>query len=53
MEPSIKERPSLLSNESEQANYRGFMNLLGIILLVTNARLVMENLLHYGLRLSV
>jgi hypothetical protein len=69
MEPCMKERPSIFSNDSLSPNYRGsdspsnlldpyfipnlgFMNLLAIILVVTNFRLVMENLLNNGILLK-
>lgn len=44
-----KEQPSLLSMEAPPQNYRGFLNLLVIALVVMNIRLVIENLLKYGI----
>ncbi|KAL6078071.1 O-acyltransferase [Balamuthia mandrillaris] len=44
--------PSLLSPESESQNYRGLFNLAGLVLFVTNFRLVVENLLKYGLLIN-
>jgi diacylglycerol O-acyltransferase-1 len=40
---------SLMSTESENTNYRGFLNLAVLIILVTNFRLALENLEKYGL----
>lgn len=45
-------QPSLLSNESPRQNYRGFLNLGLIILFVTHFRLIIENVLKYGLLIS-
>jgi diacylglycerol O-acyltransferase-1 len=44
--------PSLLSSESPFHNYRGFLHLAGLILLVAIFRLVVENLLKYGILLK-
>jgi hypothetical protein len=46
---SIIERPSLLSAASGYENYRGFLNLLYVILGIGSCRLVLENILQYGL----
>ncbi|UJR09781.1 hypothetical protein I4U23_014007 [Adineta vaga] len=46
---SILERPSLLSASSGYENYRGFLNLLYVILGIGSCRLVLENILQYGL----
>jgi hypothetical protein len=46
---SIIERPSLLSASSGYENYRGFLNLLYVILAIGSCRLVIENILQYGL----
>ena len=46
---SIPERPSLLSSASGYENYRGFLNLLYVILAIGGFRLVLENILKYGL----
>jgi len=43
---------SLLSSESQNQNYRGFFNLGVIILIVTNSRLIIDNMLKYGLLLG-
>ena len=45
----IPERPSLLSSSSGYENYRGFLNLLYVILAIGSFRLVLENILKYGL----
>jgi diacylglycerol O-acyltransferase 1 len=47
-----KENISLLSSEADSPNYRGFLNLGAIILLVANFRLMVENVLKYGFLLS-
>jgi len=46
---SISERPSLLSASSGYENYRGFLNLLYVLLGIGSFRLVIENILKYGL----
>ena len=46
---SMIERPSLLSASSGYENYRGFLNLLYVILGIGSCRLVLENILQYGL----
>jgi len=45
-------RPSLLSSEAAANSYRGFLNLMIIVLVLTNFRLIVENLLKHGLLLS-
>ena len=45
----ISDRPSLLSASSGYQNYRGFLNLLYVILAIGSFRLVIENILKYGL----
>lgn len=47
-----KESISLLSTEAQSPNFRGFMNLGGIILIVANFRLIIENVLKYGFLLN-
>ncbi|CAF0815008.1 unnamed protein product [Rotaria sp. Silwood1] len=46
---SIIDRPSLLSASSGYENYRGFLNLLYVILGIGSFHLVIENILKYGL----
>ena len=46
---TIPQRPSLLSASSGYENYRGFLNLLYVILAIGSFRLVLENILKYGL----
>jgi diacylglycerol O-acyltransferase-1 len=45
-------QPSLLSEESPRQNYRGALNLAFIILVMTHFRLIIENLLKYGILLK-
>ena len=47
-----KENISLLSTEAASPNYRGFLNLGAIIIIVANFRLIIENVLKYGLLLN-
>ena len=47
-----KESVSILSTEAQSPNFRGFMNLGGIILIVANFRLIIENILKYGFLLN-
>ncbi|CAF1095654.1 unnamed protein product [Rotaria magnacalcarata] len=47
--PAMIERPSLLSASSGYENYRGFLNLLYVILGIGSSHLVIENILKYGL----
>ncbi|CAL1265700.1 unnamed protein product [Larinioides sclopetarius] len=42
-------RDSLLSSSSGYTNYRGFLNLCIILLVLSNARLVLENIIKYGI----
>jgi hypothetical protein len=44
-----KVRDSLLSSSSGYTNYRGFLNLCVVLLVMSTGRLVIENLLKYGL----
>eukprot|EP01071_Lankesteria_metandrocarpae_P006847 Lankesteria_metandrocarpae@DN4503_c0_g1_i1.p1 len=44
-----KNQPSLLSHTTTEVNLRGLLNLLVIVFITQNARLVLENLLKYGL----
>ena len=44
-----KVRDSLLSSSSGFTNYRGFLNLAVILLIMSSGRLVLENILKYGL----
>ena len=46
-------RPSPLSADAEEQNFRGFMNLGGLLLVVVNFRMIVENLKKYGLRLRL
>eukprot|EP01133_Synstelium_polycarpum_P015448 gene15448-18326_t len=46
-------RPSLLSSESNGASYKGFLNLLVLLMIVTSFRLVILNHLTYGIRLDL
>ena len=48
-EPCRLERTSLLSTESPEQNYRGFLNLLIILLVFGNIRTTLANLKTYGL----
>lgn len=43
---------SLLSEEAPSQNYRGLLNLMAILLLVTNYRLIVDNLQRYGVLVS-
>ncbi|GFY52820.1 diacylglycerol O-acyltransferase 1 [Trichonephila inaurata madagascariensis] len=47
--PVHKFRDSLLSSASGYTNYRGFLNLCIILLVLSNARLVLENIIKYGI----
>ncbi|XP_049850063.1 uncharacterized protein LOC126320759 [Schistocerca gregaria] len=44
--------PSLFSSQSSNQNYRGLLNLAALILFFSNFRLVMENLLKYGILIN-
>jgi len=49
--PIHKSRYSILSSERmSNQNHHGLLNLAAIILVVTNGRLIMENLIKYGFR---
>ncbi|XP_071036199.1 diacylglycerol O-acyltransferase 1 isoform X2 [Parasteatoda tepidariorum] len=48
-QPIHKQRDSLLSSSSGYTNYRGFLNLCIILLVLSNARLVLENIMKYGI----
>lgn len=47
--PVHKFRDSLFSSASGYTNYRGFLNLCIILLVLSNARLVLENIIKYGI----
>ncbi|GIY88052.1 diacylglycerol O-acyltransferase 1 [Caerostris darwini] len=47
--PVHKCRDSLFSSSSGYTNYRGFLNLCIILLVLSNARLVLENIIKYGI----
>eukprot|EP00057_Strongylocentrotus_purpuratus_P015273 XP_011669747.1 PREDICTED: diacylglycerol O-acyltransferase 1 [Strongylocentrotus purpuratus] len=47
--PIHKPRDSLLSNSSGFNNYRGFLNLCIVLLAMSSSRLVLENLIKYGI----
>lgn len=51
--PHISESISLLSSEAPSPNYRGLLNLGVIILIVANSRLIIENMIKYGLLLTI
>lgn len=51
--PHVKESISPLSSEAESPNYRGFLNLGGIIIIVANFRLIIENIMKYGFLLRL
>ncbi|KAN0025440.1 hypothetical protein ACTFIU_003701 [Dictyostelium citrinum] len=46
-------RPSILSSESNGSSYRGFLNLLLILLITASFRLVILNHLLYGIRINL
>eukprot|EP00921_Rhytidocystis_pertsovi_P002700 GHVQ01004615.1.p1 GENE.GHVQ01004615.1~~GHVQ01004615.1.p1 ORF type:complete len:540 (+),score=31.92 GHVQ01004615.1:206-1825(+) len=46
-------RPSLLSHHVKTQNLKGFYNLFVIVLLATNARLVVENIMKYGVMIEL
>ncbi|EGR30391.1 hypothetical protein IMG5_133280 [Ichthyophthirius multifiliis] len=50
--PSRLQRTSLLSSESPEQNYRGFMNAAGLVLFINNIRQIVQNLKEYGLQLN-
>eukprot|EP00802_Teleaulax_amphioxeia_P009995 Tamp_10020.p1 GENE.Tamp_10020~~Tamp_10020.p1 ORF type:complete len:534 (-),score=131.92 Tamp_10020:436-2037(-) len=41
-------RPSMLSTEHPDNNYRGFVNVIIILLILANMRIVIQNLVKYG-----
>ena len=47
-----KEAWSPLSGEAPEGNFRGIFNLCGVVLVATNLRLIVENLMKYGLLLA-
>lgn len=47
--PIVQCKPSLLSGEASSQNYRGLLNLMAILLLVANLRLIASNIREYGL----
>ncbi|KAG8201532.1 hypothetical protein JTE90_011207 [Oedothorax gibbosus] len=47
--PIHVQRDSLFSSSSGYTNYRGFLNLCIILLVLSNARLVLENIIKYGI----
>ena len=49
----VVERPSLLSSSSGYENYRGFLNLIYVIFALGSFRLVLENVLQYGLLIEL
>ncbi|CAN0494984.1 unnamed protein product, partial [Laminaria digitata] len=46
-------RVSILSGQASTQNYRGLLNLMAILLLVTNSRLIAANLRRYGVLTSL
>lgn len=50
---NFSQRPSLLSSEYSANSYRGFLNLMIILLILSNFRLVLLNLLKYGILIDV
>ncbi|KAF2072411.1 hypothetical protein CYY_006268 [Polysphondylium violaceum] len=46
-------RPSLLSSEASGSSYRGFLNLLVLLLITASFRLVILNHLTYGVRIDL
>lgn len=51
-QPIRKERTSLLSTESPEQNFRGFINLAFLILIANHIRLILENFRKYGLLMT-
>ncbi|EKX39945.1 hypothetical protein GUITHDRAFT_113937 [Guillardia theta CCMP2712] len=49
---SFAPRPSLFSSEHPSNSYRGFVNVLIILLLMSNLRIVIQNLYKYGLLIN-
>ncbi|KNE60475.1 hypothetical protein AMAG_05861 [Allomyces macrogynus ATCC 38327] len=48
-----KSAPSPLSKEAPPQSYRGLINVAGLLLIVSNLRLIIENLTKYGLLVSL
>lgn len=46
-------RASLLSTEAPAQNYRGIINLIMLVLFVTHIRMIMENMLKYGILINL
>jgi diacylglycerol O-acyltransferase-1 len=51
--PHTRVSISLFSSEAESPNYRGFLNLGAIVVIVANLRLIIENIMKYGLLLQI
>mmetsp|Transcript_45251 Transcript_45251/g.141842 ORF Transcript_45251/g.141842 Transcript_45251/m.141842 type:complete len:809 (-) Transcript_45251:73-2499(-) len=52
--PMHKEaKPSLMSAEAGEQNYRGFINLAGLLLVVVNFRMIVDNIKKYGLLIQL
>ncbi|CAF1218954.1 unnamed protein product, partial [Didymodactylos carnosus] len=51
--PCHSSRSSLLSSSSGYNNYRGLLNLVYVLLAMGSGRLVLENLLKYGLLVQI
>ncbi|XP_054719754.1 diacylglycerol O-acyltransferase 1-like [Uloborus diversus] len=47
--PCHKHRDSLLSSSSGYTNYRGVLNLCIVLLVLSNARVALENIIKYGI----
>ncbi|KFM72701.1 Diacylglycerol O-acyltransferase 1, partial [Stegodyphus mimosarum] len=47
--PIHKQRDSLLSSSSGYTNYRGVLNLCIVLLVLSNARVALENIIKYGI----
>lgn len=45
----VKSRDSLLTTSSGYTNYRGILNLVIILLVLSNARAALENIIKYGI----
>lgn len=50
--PSKNPNTSLLSSESHEQRFRGFMNLGAIVLVVYNLRAIISNFVKYGNQLA-
>eukprot|EP01066_Platyproteum_vivax_P002784 Platyproteum_vivax@DN1347_c0_g1_i2.p1 len=46
--PHIGDHPSLLSSASSETNFRGFFNLICLVVVCQNIRLILTNFLKYG-----